>query len=97
MPVARDSSNERMRFLLYETNEIYVQKLWSSSDQEVIEPLAKKEFKPLSVTPRLVESSRKFLKWAIDFSNLEFSVTLHSQDDNEKNETDIWYDYGRNQ
>ena len=84
MSVARDSSNERMRFLLYETNEIYVQKLWSSSDDEVIEPLAKKEFQPLSVTPHLVESLRKFLKWAIDFSNLEFSVTLHSQDDNEK-------------
>ena len=44
MSVARDSSNERMRFLLYETNEIYVQKFWSSSDEEVIELLAKKEF-----------------------------------------------------
>ena len=95
MSVARDSSNERMRFLLYETNEIYVQKLWSSSDEEVTEPQAKKEFQPLSLTPHLVESLRKFLKWAIDFSNLEFSVTLHSQDDNEKNETDICYDYGR--
>ena len=95
MSVARDSSNERMRFLLYETHEIYVQKLWSSSDEEVIEPLAKKEFQPLSVTPHLVESLRKFLKWAIDFSNLEFSVTLNSQDDNEKNETDICYDYDR--
>ena len=72
-----------------------MQKLWSSSDEEMIEPLAEKEFQPLSVTPFLVESLRKFLKWAIDFSNLEFSVTLHSKDDNEKNETDICYDYGR--
>ena len=80
---------------LYETNEIYVQKLWSSSDEEMIDPLAQKEFHRLSVTPHLVESSPKFLKWAIDFSNLEFSVTLHSQNDNQKNETDICYDYGR--
>ena len=84
-----------MRFLLYETNEIYVQKLRSSSDEEVIEPLAKKEFQLLSVTPHLVEISGKFLKWAMDFSNLEFSVTFHSQDDKKKNETDICYDYGR--
>ena len=42
-----------------------------------------------------MESLQKFLKWAIDFSNLEFSVTLHSQDDNEKNETDLCYDYRR--
>ena len=75
MSVARDSSNERMRFLFYETNEIYVLKLWSSSDEEVIEPLAKKQFRPLSVTPHLVESLRKFHKWAIDFSNLDYSVT----------------------
>ena len=95
MPVARDSSNERMRFLLYETNEIYVQKLWISSDEEVTEPLATKEFQPLSVTPHLLESLQKILKWAINFSNLEISGTLHSQDDNERNETDICYDYGR--
>ena len=84
-----------MRFLLYETNEIHVQKFWSSSDEEMIEPLAKKETQLLSVTSHLVESLRKFLKWAIDVSNLEFSVTLHSQGDNEKNETGICYDYGR--
>ena len=95
MSVARDSSNERMRFLLHESNEIYMEKLWCSSDEEVIEPLAKKEFRPLSVTPHLVESLRIFLNWAMNFSNLEFSVTLHSQDDNEKNDTDICYDYGR--
>ena len=95
MSVARDSSNERMRFLLYETNEFYVQKFWSSYDEEVIESLAKKEFQPLSVIPHLVESLREFLKRAVGFSNLDFSVTLHSQDDNEKNETYICYDYAR--
>ena len=84
-----------MRYLLYETNEIYVQKLWSSSDEEVVEPLTKTEFQPLPVTPHLLGKLRKFLKWAIVFSNLKFSVTLHSQDDNEKNDTDICYDYGR--
>ena len=42
-----------------------------------------------------MESLRKFLKRAKLFSNLEFSVTLHAQDDNEKDETDICYDYGR--
>ena len=76
MSVARDSSNERMRFLLYETNEFYVQKFWSSYDEEVIESLAKKEFQPLSVIPHLVESLREFLKRAVGFSNLDFSVTL---------------------
>ena len=74
MSVARDSSDDRMSFLLYDTNKIYVQKLWSSSDEEVKEPLAKKDFQPLSVTPHVVENFRKFLKWAIGFSNLEFSV-----------------------
>ena len=53
------------------------------------------EFQQLSVTPHLVESLRKFLKRAIHFSNLEFSVTFFSQDDCEKNETNICYDYGR--
>ena len=95
MSLARDSSNERMRFLLYETNESCMRKHLSSSDEEVIEPLAKKEFQPLSVTLHLVKSLRKFLKWAIDFSKLELSVTLHSQDDNEKNETEICYNYER--
>ena len=85
-----------MRFLLHETNETYIQKLWSSSDTKVLEPPAKKEFQPLSVTPHLVESLPKFLKWSKYFSNLELSINFHSQDDNEKSETDIRYDYGRN-
>ena len=42
-----------------------------------------------------MESLRKFLKCAIDFTNLDNSVTLLSQADNEKNEPDICYDYRR--
>ena len=54
MTTTKDCSNERMRFLLYETNEIPPQTLWSSTD----EPEAKRQFNPISSTPYLVERLR---------------------------------------
>ena len=59
MSTAKDCSNERMRYLLYETNEIQTQKNWHSTDEEVLEPVAKKEFNPMMTTPHLVESLKK--------------------------------------
>ena len=42
MSGVKDGSSERMRFLLYETNEIPTQKLWNDEEEE-LEPLAKKK------------------------------------------------------
>ena len=85
-----------MRYLIYETNEIQTQKLWHSTDEEVLEPVAIKEFNPLMTTPHLVESVEKFLDWAIVFSNLEFSVALHlrTERDSDRSE-DICHKIGR--
>ena len=48
-------------------------------------------------TPHLVESLKKFLKWAIDFSNLEFSMALHlrSEQDCDRSEEDICHELGQ--
>ena len=96
MSSRKDCSIERMRYLIYETNEIRTQKMWHSTDEEVLEPVARKEFNPLMTTPHLVESLKKFLKWAIDFSNLEFSVALHlrSEQDCDRSEEDICHEFG---
>ena len=87
---------ERMRYLLYETNEVFTQKTWDSSDQDdsVTEPIPKKEYNPLRNTTHLVESLKKFLEWVIDYSNLEFCVALHAKED-DANEMDICQSYGR--
>ena len=48
------------------------------------------------VTPHLVESLKKFLKWAIDFSNLEFLVALHlKEEESGGSETDVCLGFGR--
>ena len=84
-----------MRYLIYETNEIQTQKMWLSTDKEVLEPVAKKEFNPW-MTTHLVESLKKFLKWAIDFSNLQFSVALHlrTEQDSDLSEKHVCHDFG---
>ena len=40
----KEFSTERMRYLLYETNEVFTQKTWDSSDQDdsVTEPIPRK-------------------------------------------------------
>ena len=69
-------------FLQYGSKRIKVQKLWSSSDGEVIEPPTKKEFHPLLIPSHLVKGQWNFLRSPIDFfSNPEFSVTFISRDD----------------
>ena len=56
----KELSTERMRYLLYETNEVFTQKTWDSSDQDdsVTEPIPKKEYNPLRNTTHLVESQK---------------------------------------
>ena len=92
----KEFSTERMRYLLYETIEVFTQKTWDSSDQDdsAIEPIPKKEYNPLRNSTHLVESLKKFLKWVIDYSNLEFCVALHAEED-DANEMDICQGYGR--
>ena len=59
--------------------------------------MAKKEFNPLITTPHVVESLKYFLNWAIDFSNLVFSVALHlrSEQDFDRSEEEICHEFGR--
>ena len=86
-----------MRHLIYEANGIQTQKLWHSTDEEVSEPVSKKEFNPLMTTHHLVGSLKKILHWAIDFWNLEFWVALHfkTEQDSDRSEEDICDDFGR--
>ena len=78
---------ERLRYLIQKTNEIQTQKMWHSTDEEVLEPMAENGFNPLVTTPHLVESVKKFLKWAIDLSK-EFSVALHSRTEHDSNRSE---------
>ena len=62
MSSGNDYPIERMRYLIYETNEIRTQKMRHSTEEEVLEPVAKKEFNALMTPPHLVESLKKFLE-----------------------------------
>ena len=92
----KELSTERMRYLLYETNEVLTQKTRDSSDQDdsAIEPIPKKEYNPLRNTTHLVSSLKRFLEWVMDYSNLEFCVALHAKED-DANEMDVCQSYGR--
>ena len=65
---SKEISTERIRYLLYETNEVFTQKTWDSFDQDdsAVEPIPKKEYNPLKKTTHLLESLKKFLEWVID-------------------------------
>ena len=93
---SKEFSTERMRYLLYETNEVFTQKTWDFFDQDdsAIEPIPKKEYNPLKNTTHLVESLKKFLEWVIDYSNLEICVALHAKEDG-TNDMDICQSYGK--
>ena len=47
--------------------------------------------------PHLVESLKKFLKWAINFSNLDVSVALRlrTEQDSDRSEEDICHEFDR--
>lgn len=94
MSTTKDFTNERMRFIIFESNETLSQEV-CNEDHEVSEPAAKKVFHPLSQAPHLVQSLKRFLKWAIDYSNLELFVSMHLKDDDENTDTDICHGYGR--
>ena len=86
MSTTKDFTNERMRFIIFESNETLSQEV-CNEDHEVSEPAAKKVFHPLSQAPHLVQSLKRFLKWAIDYSNLELFVSMHLKDDDENTDT----------
>ena len=92
----KEFSTERMRYLLYETNEVLTQNTRDCSDQDdsAIEPIPKKEIIPLRNTLHSVSGLKHFFELVIDYSNLEYCRPLHTKED-DANEMDVCQVYGR--